>query len=325
MKKVTLLIAALATLSVSAQEVELVVEQVDNGGVVDGHTFRLYAQMPTADHSLHAVFGGDENPIHIEATAPFYQHPYGGNTSRDVSEQAMGVAPELRYDSYLTIGRTGMANNELWEVNIDFDSFNDGAVLDIPDGAWFLIPTSDQTSPEEGDLILLAQFTTAGNVSGTLNLQGWTGPQQVWQKIGATFSTNVVDVLGCTDSNAANYNAAATVDDGSCDEVTDEEVPAPPSADTVSKKGNDWSIFPNPVMNGQINIQFSDVINPESDEHITISIFEVTGKLVMSEEVGAASVIGGNRIILNADLAAGSYQVAVQQGDVQESQQIIVQ
>lgn len=325
MKKVTLLIAALATFSVTAQEVELVVEQVDNQGLVEGHTFRLYAQMPTTEHTLHAVFGGDENPIHIEATAPFYQHPYGGNTSRDVSEQVMDMAPELRYDSYLTIGRTGMTNNDLWEVNIDFDSFNNGSVLDIPDGAWFLIPTSDQTAPENGDLILLAQFTTTGNVSGTLNLQGWAGPQNVWQKIGATFSTNVTDVIGCTDSNAANFNAEATVDDGSCEGLADNETPEAEPVVSTSKKDNEWSIFPNPVINNQINIQFSDVIHPESDEHITISIFEVTGKMVMSKEIGAASIIGGNRIILNADLAAGTYQVAVQQGDMQESQQIIVQ
>lgn len=328
MKKSLLLLAAAAAFQASAQDVQLVVESVDNQDLVPGHTYKVYAQMPTADHSLHAVFGNEEHPISIHSTAEFYQHPYGGNTSRDVSEAVMNVAPELAYDSYLTIGRTGAANNDLWEVNIDFDPFNTSGSLSIPDGAWFLVPTSEQTKAAEGNLILLMQFTTSGDVEGVLNLQGWTGEgenKETWQIIGVEFNASTAEVFGCTDASATNFNADATFDDGSCEEMNTPEGSTNYNTVEVDKGKTDWSIFPNPVINGQINIQFDRAINPNSNQDILVSIFEVTGREILKRQIGAEEILAGNRIILNTNAASGAYQVTVQQGDVVKTQQIIIQ
>ena len=100
MKKALLLLAVAVSVQAIAQDVQLVVESVNNEGLVPGSTYKVYAELPSADHSLHAVFGADDHPITIESTAAFYQHPYGGNTSRDVSEAVIGIAPELAYHSY---------------------------------------------------------------------------------------------------------------------------------------------------------------------------------------------------------------------------------
>jgi hypothetical protein len=328
MKKSLLLLAAVAAFQASAQDVQLVVESVDNQDLVPGHTYKVYAEMPSADYSLHAVFGNEEHPISIHSTAEFYQHPYGGNTSRDVSESVMSVAPELAYDSYLTIGRTGAANNDLWEVNIDFDPFNSSGSLSIPDGAWFLVPTSEQTKAGEANLILLMQFTTTGDVEGVLNLQGWTGDgedKETWQLIGAEFNASTAEVFGCTDMTASNFNADATYDDGSCEGVNAPAGTINNNTVEADKGKTDWSIFPNPVINGQINIQFDRAINPNSTQDILVSIFEVTGKEILKRQIGAEEILAGNRIILNTNAAAGAYQVTIQQGDVVETQQIIIQ
>ncbi len=324
MKKITLLLAALAVLSVSAQQAELVVESIDNGGVVPGNTFRVYAQLPSAAHSVHALFATAGDDISIESTAPFYQHPYGGNTSRDLIQAIVELNPEMAFDSYFTIGRSNSTANELWEVNVDYSAFNSSGSMNIEDGAWFVIPTSEQTKAADGNLVLLMQFTTEGEVTGRLNLQGWDGENTPFQALGLTFSTQNVSVLGCTNAQAANYNSAATVDNGSCGNDVVVTNPTPVTA-SPSKGGTGWSIFPNPVINGQVNIQFSDAILPDSGMNVVVSIYELTGKVVFNKEFGAEQILGGNRLILNTDLAKGSYQVAVSQGQVREAQQIIVE
>jgi len=53
-----------------------------------------------------------------------------------------------------------------------------------------------------------ATFTNAGNVIGFFELTAGD--------VGSIVMTVSADIPGCTDSSASNYNAAATVDDGSC-------------------------------------------------------------------------------------------------------------
>ena len=325
MKKVALLASFFASFGLMAQNVQLVVEQVNNQGLVPGNTYRVYAQLPSADHSLHAVFGDTGGGMHIESTAPFYQHPYGGNTAMDVNNAAMSLAPEMAYDSWLTIGKDNGDGNSLWEVGIDFDGFNAGGSLVVPDGAWFLIPTHPQTKEGNNGLILIGQFTTTGVATGIINLQGWDAQNVAWQARNLSFTTTNSNVLGCTDGDALNFNALATYNNGTCEfaEVVDgnsNTTPVVAPAEEAAK----WSIFPNPVFEGQINIQFSQVIDP-TRSNVVINIFDMSGKLVMGKEVKAADVIGGNRIILNADLAAGSYNVSVRHGSTAQSQLIVVQ
>lgn len=325
MKKVAVLASFFASFGLMAQNVQLVVEQVNNQGIVPGNTYRVYAQLPSADHSLHAVFGDTETGMYIESSAPFYQNPYGGNTAMDINNAAVSLAPEMAYDSWLTIGKDNGDGNSLWEVGIDFDGFNAGGPLVIADGAWFLIPTHSQTKEGNNGLILIGQLTTTGVATGSINLQGWDADNKAWQARSLSFTTTNAQVLGCTDGTALNFNAQATYNNGTCEFAeTSGQTSNPTPVATPEQEVAGWSIFPNPVFEGQINIQFTQAIDP-SKSNVTVNIFDMSGKLVLGREVKAADLIGGNRIILDADLAAGSYNVSVRHGSAAQSQLIVVQ
>ena len=71
MKNIFAMTAALLMgFGASANNVELVVEAVDNGGLVPGNTYRVYAVLPTAQHSLHAVFAAEEHVLCLLYTSP---------------------------------------------------------------------------------------------------------------------------------------------------------------------------------------------------------------------------------------------------------------
>ena len=70
----------------TASNVELVVEAVDNNGTVPGNTYRVYAVLPSAQHSLHAVFAAEDHVLNIATTGSFFQHQYGSYSSLDINE-----------------------------------------------------------------------------------------------------------------------------------------------------------------------------------------------------------------------------------------------
>jgi hypothetical protein len=325
MKNVALIASVFASMSVAAQNVQLVVEQVDNQALVPGNTYRVYAQLPSAEYSLHAVFGDSESSLIIESTAPFYQHSYGGNTAMNVNAAVLGIAPELAYDSWITIGKDHGNNNNLWDAGITYNSFADGNALLIQDGAWFLLPTDPQTKEGQNNLILIAQLTTTGIASGVINMQGWDGENKPWRLRGLTFSTSNAQVLGCTDVNAENYNANATYNDGSCQVAEGGNNSSAPVAEAPALEDETkWTIFPNPVFEGIINIQFDQVLDAKAG-NVLVNIYDMAGKMVFGKEINEGNVVGGNRIILNTDLAAGSYQVNVIHAGVSSAQMIVVQ
>ena len=68
--------------SAAASNVQLVVQAVDNGGAVNGNTYRIYAELPSSQHSLHAIFADGEHLLNV--TSPqetIYQNQLGGATS----------------------------------------------------------------------------------------------------------------------------------------------------------------------------------------------------------------------------------------------------
>ena len=167
-KTLFFLAAALMSATTWANNAQLVVEQVNNNGAVSGNTYRVYAQMPDAQHSLHIVYGDMENPLLIETTAPLYQNSFGGYSAVNLSQAALDINPALKYDSYVTLGYDNSADNSMWDIGVDFDEFNAGNGIVTNDGGWFLLPTDAKCTAASNNLILIAQFTTTGVVSGTL-------------------------------------------------------------------------------------------------------------------------------------------------------------
>jgi len=323
---ITLIFASLFVSTGFANNAQIVVEKVDNGDAVPGNTYKIYVELLDVSHTLHAVFGDDQTPLGIQSDAPFYQSPYGGQTSVDVNDQMSALAPEVAYDSWVTIGAENSNNNNLWDVGIDFETFNNGGELAIEDGAWFLVPTDAYCLPTSSNLILIAQLTTEGVASGSVNVQGWTADKQAWQERNMTFVTTNAHTFGCMDETATNYNADATYNNGSCefDDVTEEDDQAPAQSGVTPDKGDvTWQVFPNPIWEGQFNIQFSDVV--EGKGNMIVDIIDNSGKLVHAQEVNDGDVIGGNKIIVTKDLAAGIYNVNVRRGNQSSTQQIVVQ
>ena len=72
-------------------------------------------------------------------------------------------------------------------------------------------------SPNPGDVINVngtIEFRYMGTVGGTVQNVPWVSP--ISSAIPLANCTPPIQTPGCTDPNAYNYNAAATVDDGSC-------------------------------------------------------------------------------------------------------------
>lgn len=315
----TLAFSVLTFLQVSASDVQLIVQKVENSGLVPGNTYRVYAHMPSSDYSLHAVWGDTQNPLMIESTAPFYQHPLGQYSSIGIHQNIIDIAPEIAFDSFITLGYANSEGNSLWDIGVDFSSFDEGGEILTNNGAWFLLPENEKCSPENNsNLILLGQFTTQGIASGTMNLQGWRTEKQTWNSFGLTFTTSDAKIFGCMDASASNYDASATFDDGSCIGQPSEVVLN--TQELVAAQS--WSVFPNPVRDNLVHIQFSKgfVVSPKA----VLEIYDMTGKRLAQHVLSNGSWTASNRLTINQQLAGGSYKIVINDGEKSESQTLIV-
>ena len=246
MKRLYSLAVALGTaVLASAQTTGISIEtvMVHDGSVdasLDGYTtYRVYAELSSDLDFVSAVFGDASDPLMLGCTGMIYQS--GGvnfNYATEVNTLFFATFPAAQYDSWLTIGvedSNGGVNvqNTADTMAPALTLFNTGSgfVIDDPIGAsWFnvfpcgsapdLAACADGVASFAGadNQVLLAQITATGDVYGLFNLQVFPGGVQADQQVatGLTFSTNASDVFGCTNADATNYDATATIDDLSC-------------------------------------------------------------------------------------------------------------
>jgi len=153
------------------------VEEVDNGGVVAGRTYRVYAVMESEGDVIDAIFGESGKPLRIESSSSFYQHPKGGGLAAEVQRFDIQNDASLLYDSWVTIGLEDNYMNSLTAFPPDtefFGLFEAGGALSTDNGAWFVLPDKRQAFAPEDKRILIGQFTTTGKVSGLINIHGRT-------------------------------------------------------------------------------------------------------------------------------------------------------
>jgi len=322
MKKVLLLCSAFAFgLTMNATDVRLIVERVKDNGAAPGNTYRIYAQMPTAEHSMHIIFGDDAHPLTITSTEPFYQHAYGGYSAASINPSVIEYDAAAKFDSWITVGYDNNNGNDMWDLGVDFATFNEGGAIQANNGGWFLLPTDEKCQQDANHLVLIGQLTTTGVASGSVNMQGWTAPNVAWRADGLTFITTNAETFGCTDAHASNYDVDATFNNGTCNY---EQVINPAPSETISKLDNEsaWEVFPNPLRDNLLNVQFKNVDVKQVATRIDIT--DMTGKLVASHSISADAILPGNRVTLKQDLAAGTYKAILIQNGLRETKTIVV-
>jgi len=205
MKKITFFLALMVgAFAAQAQFDKIEVEEVES---FDGYkTYRVYAVLKSQTDLVDAVYGSPKTPLRVESTAPFYQHPMGGALSKEVKRIQLDKEENLKFDSWVTIGYEDNYMNALAQLSATKDSvlvvrdfrtpFEEGNMLEIIDGAWFVTPDQLQARPDKDGRVLLMQLTTKGKITGLLNLHGrWYSTEadgsstfHVWEEKGIKFS-----------------------------------------------------------------------------------------------------------------------------------------
>ena len=167
----------------------LTLEEVDNGGLVAGTTYDLYANVD-AGGRVDAVYGDGTNLLSIGVNGgSFVQNAFGGNTSMDINAAFLPLFPSLAYDSFVTIGLLDSTGNALNNIGIDFSGFAAGGAISTDNGTWFVTP-DDSQGDESGGRVLLGRFTIdGGTLEGSINLQGRDSSSTVWNANGIAFSS----------------------------------------------------------------------------------------------------------------------------------------
>ncbi|MEZ4800687.1 MAG: T9SS type A sorting domain-containing protein [Flavobacteriales bacterium] len=313
-------LAIAASLQMAANDPQFIVEKVDNNGLVAGNTYRVYVQLQDEGQSVHAVWGDLEHPLMIESTAPFYQNALCGASSRGFVSALAAVDPTTAYDSYISLGYKTADANTLWDIGVDFTTFEDGGEILANNGSWFLLPTDAKTMPQEQGLVFFGQFTTSGVATGKVNLQGKNADGSIWRAYDVSFTTANAQTFGCTNSAASNFNAEATFDDGSCDTSASE---TSLSVETIAEViSEDWSVFPNPVRDQLIHIQFNS--DNAQNEKYRIEIFDLSGKLISANELSSGAWVAGNRVTIEQALAAGTYKIVLSTKEKSTSKTLVV-
>jgi Secretion system C-terminal sorting domain len=320
-KNVSTALLVCASLAMSANNPELIVQKLNNNGAVAGQTYRVFCKLPDAASSLQIVYGDAQHPLSIVTEGQLYQHEFGGSTSASINQNVVETYPTLKYDSWLTVGFENSTENELWDLGVNFQSFDQAGQLEVNNGGWFLVPGSNKCAPNADGLVLLAQLTTSGKVTGSLNVQGQDSNGAVWQGLNLTFSTDNAVQFACGDKEANNYQPDANYHDQQLCTYKSGQNPVVSPSTEINK--NDWSVFPNPMRDDLINIQFNMPLVESSKP--AIQIFDNSGKLVHSEAIFNGQLVNANRLTISKDLPAGAYQIVLTQGTAQSSKSLIVQ
>jgi hypothetical protein len=215
-------------------DIEVVAEHTD-GPLAGMTTYRYYITTEATNDFVSSISGNTDHPLELNTTAPFFQSPFGSALGQTINPALFGFAPELAYDSWVTIGVAQAPDAAAGEQGVNtvtgpanwptaFEAGNGFTLDDDIGGAWFILNGAANGVAGEDHRVLIAQLTTAGTVSGVLNAQifgagdgdndlryAFTFTGTSWTNGGGAGNT-----CGCTDSAATNYDPEADYDNGSC-------------------------------------------------------------------------------------------------------------
>lgn len=187
MRFILCVLVLLFTQSLQAQYKGIEVEQVDNGGLVKGKTIRVYIVLENDSDQVHMIYGDKTRPMEIRTTKQFHQSTLGGATSRYVNRKMAKEKPDVRYDSWLTIGAEDNYDNNT-EILLNTDTFEkQGGNIITEDGAWYCLPGSKLGYAGDDKRVLIMQLTSEGDMSGKFSVMGRDKEGQVFQQYDVSF------------------------------------------------------------------------------------------------------------------------------------------
>ena len=228
----------------SGYSLELEVLATHTEGELAGMTtYGLFLNMVHPTDFLSSCSGDDNNPMVMSSsTGTWYNNAFNANwTAAGLNPLLFGAFPELAFDSFLTIGSANSDEGPFPQSvssEVDFTAEFTGpgpgqnfVVDDGLGGAWFLtfpgLEAVDNHPAFAGDdlKVLVAQFTTDGEMSGQLQIQVFREGVQTneYRELLPWCADVEACGLGCTDPMAANYDAEAVYNDGTCEYVTASE------------------------------------------------------------------------------------------------------
>ena len=213
-------------------------------------SYRIYAQTTNPTDRLLTVIGSQTCPLDISTSTNFYKNSFAGsNTSGSISEFFLTFVPELEYSSFVTIGnvtdasvgipriedptgRVPLAGGSTTIINGSSDpldiwepTFSAGGNISISGfngSSWFALPGSaNSLGTGVNNSVCIGQFTTDGDFSFNINVgifpenQGEI-PYTNCATPGLGLTYPILDIEGCTDEIACNYDPFATLENDSC-------------------------------------------------------------------------------------------------------------
>ena len=191
-----------------------------------GTTYRVYAHFDAPGDIIQALYAEAPNGMMVTSTEGFHQDPSGGFLPIDIDPLSFASEPALEFDSWLTIGQAdntidppiAQSFGPAWgSAIVAFENGGDFVVNDNVGGSVFATPDQPQAVPDAQGRVLIAQLTTTGSWSVTVNIQWRDENLNVGNEVGETLSFADSAVPGCLYSQACNFNELATEDDGSCE------------------------------------------------------------------------------------------------------------
>lgn len=206
---------------------------VESGGTV----YRFYVDMQDPTDFMSQVYGGSEAALSVETPEGAFNSAFNFSWSASgINPAFLSVFPDLADDTYATIGLSGPADSSgisgahdpsiVEDPNQPITPYflTDGATTLLSNtlvgAAWYVLNSFANGLPDEDLRVLIMQVTTTGSISGQINCI--VHPQGVsWNSVYLSIPFDGVGIffeplLGCMDETACNFNADATLDDGSC-------------------------------------------------------------------------------------------------------------
>ena len=222
-----------------ASDYTLTVESAPAVGA-GGTVYRFYVDMQDATDRMSAVFGNDQANLIVNAPDGVFNSAFNsGWSAAGINPLFLPAFPDLADDSYATIGLEGPASSVpgaadpslVEDANQPMSPFflTPGATAlestTLTGASWYVLNTATNGLPDADGRVLVMQVTTAGSVSGQLNLQIFplgVGADQIQASIafdgaGTFGGADEGNACGCTNPDASNYDDTAVYDDGSCE------------------------------------------------------------------------------------------------------------